>query len=183
MDDIKLGDRVKEFRQMKGISLREMASKANVSASMLSQIENDMVNPSINTLKNIAIVLGIPLYKFFQEEGVSDQLIVRKGHYKMMGRQGEEAHYDILTPDMRGMIEFCLMRIPAGKASADTAYGHEGEEVAYVIQGETDISLDGTEFHLDEGDAIKIPPKTQHRWMNRSEQEVRVVFAVTPPSF
>lgn len=183
MDDIKIGSKVKEFRQLKGIGLREMAVKANLSASMLSQIENDIVNPSINTLKNIAQVLNIPLYKFFQEEVVSDQLIVRKGNYKKMGRPGEEVSHDILTPDVSGMIEFCLMQIPPGKTSADKAYSHEGEEVAYVIHGEVDISLEGTVFHLSEGDAVKIPPQTHHRWMNPSEEEVQIIFAVTPPSF
>ena len=62
-------------------------------------------------------------------------------------------------------------------------HGHIGEEVAYIIHGETDINLNGAIYHLCEGDAIKIPPKTPHRWINDSDQEVNVIFSITPPSF
>lgn len=183
MEEINIGEKVRDFRTSRGISLRDLAGKAGLSASMLSQIENNTVNPSINALKSIAHGLDIPLYMFFKEEEARDSLIVREGEYRIIGRMGEEVQYKLLTADASGMLECCLMDIPAGKASAEEVYGHAGEEVAYVINGETDINLNGTIYHLSAGDAIKIPPKTPHRWINQSNGEVRVIFSVTPPSF
>ena len=51
MSDINLGigPLVKKYRTIKGYSIRELARNINVTASMLSQIERDIVNPSINT--------------------------------------------------------------------------------------------------------------------------------------
>ena len=51
MEDINLGKKVQDFRNMRGMSLRELAKRAGMTASMLSQIERDLVNPSISTLK------------------------------------------------------------------------------------------------------------------------------------
>ena len=68
MEEINIGEKVRDFRTSRGISLRDLAVKAELSASMLSQIENNTVNPSINALKNIAHGLDIPLYMFFKEE-------------------------------------------------------------------------------------------------------------------
>ena len=42
-----------------GLGLRDLAFKSNISPSMLKQIENGSANPSITTLKNIAVVLVV----------------------------------------------------------------------------------------------------------------------------
>ena len=47
MEDINLGKKVQDFRNKSGMSLRELAKRAGLTASMLSQIERDLVNPSI----------------------------------------------------------------------------------------------------------------------------------------
>ena len=183
MGDINVGSKVQEYRKERKISLRELASNTDLSASMLSQIENNAVNPSINTLKVIADALNVPLYQFFKETNFRDRLVVRKGEYRLIGQEGTEVVYKLLTPDVSGAIEFCLMEIPAGSSSVDKPHSHTGEEVAFIISGETDIYLSGKTYHLNEGDGIKIPPFSPHRWINNSDQEVKVIFAVTPPSF
>lgn len=183
MEDINIGGKVKEFRMAKGISLRDLAERAELSPSMLSQIENNAVNPSINALKGIASALHVPLFKFFQEEEVTENLVVRKGEYKIIGHAGEEVQYQLLTSNTNGALECCLMELPAGGVSSDNLHGHNGEEVAYVISGETDIFIDDTVYHLREGDAVKIPALSGHRWVNSSSEDVKVIFAVTPPEF
>ena len=85
MEDINLGARVRQFRSMRGVSLRELAAKAGMTPSMLSQIENNGVNPSINTLKSLADALQVPLFKFFQDDNREEKVIVRKGKYKIIG--------------------------------------------------------------------------------------------------
>ena len=85
MEEINLGAKVQEFRNMRQYSLRELASRADLTPSMLSQIENNTANPSINTLKAIAAALEVPMFKFFQGNSVSEDLIVRKGNYVKLG--------------------------------------------------------------------------------------------------
>lgn len=182
-EEINIGLRVQEFRKKSGLSLRELAAQVELSPSMLSQIENDAVNPSINTLKNIAQALHVPLFEFFKEDAPADQLIVRRGENKIIGHPGEEVLYKLLTPTVDTAIEFCLMEIPGGTASSDVSREHTGEEVAYVIAGEVDLHLKGSVHRLNAGDSVQIPPSTPHRWVNPGPQECRVVFAVTPPSF
>ncbi len=183
MEDINLGEKVKEFRLAKGISLRDLSEKAGLSPSMLSQIENNSVNPSINALKGIAGALNIPLFKFFQESVAQEDLVVRKGKYRIIGHVGDPVQYKLLTSTTSGQLECCLMDLPVGGSSSDAPRGHNGEEVAYVISGEVNVVIDDKVYHLYEGDAVKIPPQALHRWINISENETRVIFAVTPPGF
>ena len=168
MEEINLGKKVQDFRNMRGMSLRELAKRAGMTASMLSQIERDLVNPSISTLKAIAQALEVPMLKFFKEDLPQVQMIVRRGENKT---------------DVRGSIEFCMMSIPPGLTSGRNPQEHAGEEVAYVINGSVEITVAGVPYRLEEGDSIRIPPLTPHQWNNQGGTIVQVIFAITPPSF
>ena len=182
---LNLGMKIQSYRQELGMSLRELAASTGISPSMLSQIENNAVNPSINSMKAIAESLHVPLYRFFQEdtEDQEEKLIVRKGKYRILGRQDEEVTYKLLTADVSGSIEFELMEIPAGMTSSDRPRSHTGEETAYIISGKTDILVDGKRYTLEEGDAIRIPPTALHQWINCYDRDLTAIFAVSPPSF
>lgn len=183
MQDLNIGKKVQEFRNLRQMNLRQLAKKSNLTSSMLSQIENKGVNPSINTLKDIALALGVPVFKFFQDEVVTDKLIVRKGQNKTLGEPNAEVTYKLLTPDTNGMIEFCLMEIPPHASSSAQPHEHMGEETAFVIDGVVQIYISGQQEELYAGDSIRIPALTAHLWVNDGETTASVVFAITPPSF
>lgn len=60
-----IGARLREARQQQQLSLRDLAARADVSPSLLSQIENGRSNPSVMTLHNIATALDVPITFFF----------------------------------------------------------------------------------------------------------------------
>ena len=151
--------------------------------SMLSQIENNGANPSINTLKNLAAALEVPMFKFFQTDRISESLIVRKGNYMQLGSARDGVFYVLLTPDLSGTIEFCMMEIPPESVTAASEKAHTGEEVAYVVQGNVFIHMNEKTFELYEGDSVRIPAGTNHLWENKEKTKVKVIFAITPPSF
>ena len=67
MDSLNLGQRIQSARLASGLSVRKLSQMAGITPSMLSQIENEQVNPSIQTLRSLANAMDIPLYSFFQE--------------------------------------------------------------------------------------------------------------------
>lgn len=184
MSNLNIGPKIQQYRTQRGMSLRALAEMTGITASMISQIEKNGVNPSIKTLKAISDALEFPLYILFQEETDPEKdLIVRKDEYLSLGNGKNEVEYNLLTSDTRGIIEFIQMVIPANTVTADKEGRHIGEETAYVEHGRVYISLNGREYLLNQGDAVKIPAGTGHRWFNRTKEEVRVIFAITPPSF
>jgi transcriptional regulator with XRE-family HTH domain/quercetin dioxygenase-like cupin family protein len=68
-----IGEKLRSARQEQNLSLRELAAKAEISASMLSQIENGKANPSVRSLHSIADALDVPFDYFFpnREETLS----------------------------------------------------------------------------------------------------------------
>ncbi|MCG3211936.1 MAG: hypothetical protein FOGNACKC_05582 [Anaerolineae bacterium] len=60
-----LSEKLRTARLKQNLSLRELAAKAEVSASLLSQIENGKANPSVRSLYSIADALSLPVDYFF----------------------------------------------------------------------------------------------------------------------
>lgn len=183
MEEINIGAKVQEYRNQRQYSLRELAARADITPSMLSQIENNTANPSINSIRAIAAALDVPIFKFFQYDTVSERLIVRKGNYIQLGSAKEGVVYDLLTSDLSGSIEFCKMEIPPHSVTSSKARAHVGEEVAYVMGGDILIHMNDQQFRLGEGDSVKIPPGVSHVWENVTDKGAIIIFAITPPSF
>lgn len=63
-----IGEKLRAVRQERKMSLRELADKAEISASMLSQIETGKVFPSVRSLYGIAAALAVSVDYFFPEQ-------------------------------------------------------------------------------------------------------------------
>lgn len=183
MEDLNLGEKLQSFRTTRKMSIRELSQKTGITPSMLSQIERSLANPSINSLKVIAQALDVPLFYFFKEDSNKKDLVVRGNMRKTIGFPEQDVTYDLLTPDISGNIEFCMMHIPPNTDSVKVPMSHEGEEVAYVVEGEVELLVGAVTYSLSKEDSVRIPPFTDHKWINNSDSLVKVVFAVSPPSF
>ena len=179
-----LGKKIQNIRLERGLSVRKIAAMANITPSMLSQIENELVNPSINTLRAIAQALDTPLYYLFKEEVAEDPVVHPDTRLVIGSAQEPDVQYQLLTRDTKGSIEFCMMVIPPHKSSCRDINSHVGEEVVYVCAGETvELDMDGKLLALNVGDSLRIPPNVPHIWHNPADTAVQVIFAINPPTF
>jgi transcriptional regulator with XRE-family HTH domain len=71
-----VGVRLKELRNVRGISLRSLAKKVGVSASFISQVEQNKCRPSLNTLRKISEALDVPTGYLLEAE--QDEIIFSK---------------------------------------------------------------------------------------------------------
>jgi transcriptional regulator with XRE-family HTH domain len=184
LEELNLGKKIQMIRTEYRLSIRKAAALAGITPSMLSQIENGQVNPSINTLRALAQVLNTPLYTFFQDTTTED-IVVHPNDRRTIGIKSEpDVQYELLTPDTKGNIEFCMMVIPPRMSSYRDIRSHEGEEVAFMYSGEqVELEIDGRRFLLGPGDSVRIPARIGHAWHNHTDTTVKVIFAITPPSF
>lgn len=184
MDNINIGKKISEYRKTKNITATQLAKMAGVTPSLLSQIEKGTANPSINTLKVISKSLDIPLFTFFVTHVNTDELIVRSNkRKKMIFPQNNNLSYELLSPNLNGAIELALITLTTNSQSSNETMSHEGEEVAYVLNGKVNIHLNDEVITLNEGDSIKILPHMKHKWENPYDKDTNVIFAITPPTF
>lgn len=176
--------RIASLRQKQNLTLKEVAEKANITSSMLSQLENGKANPSVETLRKIASALDVPMFVFFAENDRVPHRVIRKSEHKKITFSPErQVEYTMLSPSSNTEIEMAIMDIYPSQNSVTKPMSHIGEEVAHVLAGKVELLLGADTFLLEEGDSVHIPSGINHKWTNVGETMVRVIFAITPPTF
>jgi transcriptional regulator with XRE-family HTH domain len=63
-----IGERVKQFRELKGLSQRQIEERTGLPRCYVSRVENGHTVPTLKTLEKFARALEVKLYQFFYEE-------------------------------------------------------------------------------------------------------------------
>jgi transcriptional regulator with XRE-family HTH domain len=182
-----LGQRIRQLRLARGMIAADLASGAGVSPSFLSQVERGLASPSLKVLNALANALEVTVGALVEEDprdqyGVNDRIaeIVRADARKVM-RRASGPDYQLLSPDLRGEIEFILVELAVGDAALPAS--HEGEEQLVVLRGALTLEVAGQRFVLQPGDAVRFEPSQPHRTLNEGAETVVYLSASTPPSF
>lgn len=184
VDENNFYSKIKKYRKKQNLTIKELAEKAQITPSMLSQIERGLANPSINTMKVIAKVLDEPLFKFFVDDDITANLLVTPQTRKRISLPNANGiDYELLTPDLSGNIEFCQFTLNPQNTSSDRPMSHTGEEVALILEGVAHLIFDNSVVEMRAGDSVRIPAETNHKWYNPGDEPMVLVFAITPPTF
>lgn len=178
---IQIGQRIKNYRLLRNMTVKDLAAQAQITPSMLSQIERGQANPSLNTIRLLSIALKEPMFRFFLDEVNVQNEIVRSGDRRRIIEFGVE--YEMLTPDTNGTMEMMQLTLSPGSRSCEHPTGHTGEEVALVLKGTMELQVEEETCTLQAGDSVRIKSERKHCWRNIGEDECVLVFAVSPPDF
>lgn len=155
-----VGRAIRELREMSGITARDLAARASISAAMVSRIESGQVSPSLATLELIATALETPLPGFFRDIGptVSDFTHVRSGQGLTSTRQmGRHIHeFTVLGFHRRSNLQFeCLLvTLQRNEEAAPPTYTGQGCVFVYVLEGDAVYCYGQQEVRLRQGDSI-----------------------------
>jgi len=180
-----IGEQLRELRQVKSLTLREVAEKAGISVSYLSQLERNQSRLPIGVLKKIGDALGVHMNWFFQSSGQADasesDIVVRAAKRRRMSFTGLGISEELLSPNLSGPLEMLLSTIDPGADSED--YSHDGAEAGYVLSGTLDLWVSGRHLRLNEGDSFSFKSTQVHRCANPGERPTRVLWVITPPHY
>jgi transcriptional regulator with XRE-family HTH domain len=177
-----LGTKLRALRKRQGLSLKQLASRIGCTASYLSMVENDRLDPSVSRLKKIVDALGITIVHLFGESADGD-ILVRKEKRARVAFPGSKLLIEILvsqSPDKKMDARLATVA-PGGGSEGD--YTHPGEEFGLVLKGCMELTVDGVTYQLKEGDCFYFHSTRNHRFRNTSNQETQVVWVNHPPSW
>lgn len=177
-----LGPRLRKLRLERGLSLRKLAIDAGITPALLSQVERSRANPSLGTLRALAVALRAPLFGFFiDEDEREDQLVVRATRRRTLRFPDSSARYELLTPTVTRRMEMGVVHIRSGGATVREPIRHEGEECAVVLKGKVRFEIGERRCTLETWDSIYFDSSRPHRYVNIGKGSATVLFAVTPP--
>ncbi|MFH1624034.1 MAG: cupin domain-containing protein [Pseudomonadota bacterium] len=187
--EIKVGERIKQIRQSKGLSLTDVAERSGFSSALLSQIENHLVSPPLGTLVKLSKALDVEIGRFFWDTSKAPFTIVRKDERKSVSRVASKEgvkygySYESLAFDKKGrhMEPFFITLEPA-TIEDKNVFTHEGEEFIFVLEGDMEITLDEYTDVLHPGDCIYYDSTIPHRVQCREGKETKILAVIHVPT-
>jgi transcriptional regulator with XRE-family HTH domain len=162
-----IGATVRRLRSSMGLTLGEVAKRSNVSAGMLSRLENGDVSPSLETLGALTAALGVPLGNLFGDIGKprgGAQHVPRGQGLEVVRRGTKRGHtYHLLAADRgpRRAFEPFLVTLN-DKSEVFPGFEHPGTEFIYLLEGSLTYRH-GDETHLlKAGDALTFAGTVPH---------------------
>lgn len=181
-----LGVKLRHTRMTKGLRLRDLAEKADCSESMLSKIENGHAVPSLKTLYRIAESLGLTVGQLFAQPAEPNGLVSRTGERPSVHadplRNGPGITLERLIPYHQShLLQGSIHNVAPGGSGG--LVSHEGEEVAYILEGEVEFTVGDKQFLLKAGDSICYRSEQPHGYQNNGDRHAKLIVVNTPPSF
>ena len=175
--------RIREIRSQRGLTVAQLAGAAGVSSGLISQVERGLADPSLETLRQIARVLEVPLFELFADEEESSRVaVMRRGEHIQITTPATSITYTRLSK-ARGQIEVLQGDIAPGGESSTEPRSHAAEECIVVVAGTLSIDVDGSTVVLEAGDSCHYDSRLPHRLFNDSAQKASYIVAITPPSY
>lgn len=175
-----IGEKIKQMRNQKGLTQKELADRCELTKGYISQLENNLNSPSIATLTDILAALGSNLAEFFQDEQ-EEKIVYSKNEFIEKNEDG--VLWNWLIPNaQKNMIEPVLVELAEGVATSGDI-PHEGEEFGYVLEGKIAVVL-GKKHHLcKKGEAFYYTASKPHSIINKGKGKARFLWISTPPNF
>jgi transcriptional regulator with XRE-family HTH domain len=168
---IELGMRVKEVRTKRGLSQTELAKLVGVTPSTISQVESNLIYPSLPALVKMAEVLSVEVSSFFQARtDMAKRLAFSSSdasEIKLSDLPGEMISAKLLTPvdfDIKG--EPYLIEIAPEAKLPSHFFVHKGEELGYMLSGKLHMAIEKAVYKLRSGDVIYLTSDMPSNWSN-----------------
>lgn len=180
-NDINLGARVRQFRKLRHLNQQQLAERASVSPSFLSQLERGKSGATVATAKRLADALGIRFTQLFESEP-SGTVLLRAHDLPELGLT--EGHSKrLISPPAHPNVELYTTTLEPGYSSGESncVYG-DADEFLLCTHGSLSVTVGAEEYELREGDVLQFRSSTPHRITNRSDRPASATIIVTPPT-
>ena len=185
-DKKQLGERIKDLRTRKRMSLDEVSRESKIPLETISAIEDLSVSPPLGQIISLAKALNVSVGDIFGDSADSPFCIVRGDDRKSATRFGTTGGksggygYESLghQKQKRGMEPFLVTLNPVEDQKIIEPNQHDGEEFLFVLEGQAEISLSGHTEILKPGDSIYYDSTLPHVVLCHGKDPARILAVI-----
>ena len=186
--ELRVGEKIRELREKKGLSLQDMANRTGYSSALLSQVENHFISPPLGGLIKIAKALEIKVGTFFGDEPRESYAIVRRDERKHISRFASKEgvsygySYESLGFDKKDrQMEPFLVSLEPATVKSEKLSSHDGEEFIFILEGEMEAILGDHKDVLYPGDCIYYDSNIPHKVQCHREIPTKILAVLWTP--
>lgn len=189
-EDNKIGEKIRQIRENKGMTVEELAKKSENSEKLIESLEEGSFIPSLTPLFKIANALEVRLGTFLDDMPQTGPFFVKAGkseeiiHFSGSDSNLEESTLDFYSlaygKSDRHMEPFIIDLHPKNPEKHDLS-SHEGEEFVYVMEGEIELLYGQEKYLLKSGDSIYYDSVIPHNLHANDKKRAKILAVVYAP--
>jgi len=182
-----LGDKIRTLRKKAGMTQKELAERVNLTPSFISQLEKNLISPSLDSLLKLSEKLNTqPVYFLTEDEsGPLQKMVItpaERQDIRLPALKGLDIKLQLLVSDvLNRRMEPYLLTMKEGAVIDGHFYAHKGDEFAYVIEGELEVEIQDEKQILRQGDSLYIGSTFPSKWSNIGKGEALLLWVLSPP--
>jgi transcriptional regulator with XRE-family HTH domain len=171
----KVGPRIRTLRELRGLSLRALAERCNLSINAISLIERGENSPTVSSLQMLAPALGVKITDFFEDPHEHAVVYVRRD--QRLATRGNGLLMESLGIGLRNQqLEPFMVTIEPGVGDDGESIAHPGQEFVYCLEGTVLYQVSGQTYHLEPGDSLLFEATQPHCFSNAGDSLARVMM-------
>lgn len=180
----RIGEKLRELRRRRSLSVRELAVRSGVAHSTISLIERDRISPSVDTLGAVLDALGSTLTAFFSDMQPSNAVspFYPAGDSIEIGNPAAIS-YKVVGMNHPNRQLLMLRETYAVGADTGEAISHAAHEAGVILKGAVEVTVGSNKRVLRDGDGYYFDSRQPHRFRNVSEGRSEILSAVSPPTY
>jgi len=177
-----LGARIKALRKERELQQRQLAEKAELTPSMVSQIESGRLTPSLHTVGKLAAALGVPIAVLFDGQPAGSIVVSRRKDYPVVSFEGSSERWAVLGAGLfQGKIRAVVSTLegPGRGVTTDKVIIKPGQmKLLYVIAGKVALGYNGDRHVLEAGDSALLDGGAPHGWENLGKGKAQALWVI-----
>ncbi len=160
-----IASRIKELREISGISAESFARELNVEATLLVEYESGNIDIPVGFLFKVAHRFNLELSALLRgdEPKLHVYSVVRKGKGLNVDRRKQYAYENLAWNFVHKKVEPFIVSVPPYQEDCTPeSNAHPGQEFNYLLEGSMMVTVDGHEIVLNEGDSIYFDSGYRH---------------------
>jgi len=151
-----LGSLLRKKRKEKGLTLKQVAEKAGISEGFLSQVENDVSSPSVDSLVKICNAIALNAGDLIREAEKKERFVViRKSEWEDVEIPSSKfVTRRFFAPDNRELIDSSVMALEPGASIPGRKNLKRSQEILCVLKGTVELKCGNETVDLFEGDSV-----------------------------
>jgi len=187
LSSYELGPKLRQLRLRKKMGLKDLASHTGLSPSLLSQLENGKLVPTLPTLARIAMVFDVSLEHFFTDRRPKRLFALVRADERIRFPERPDMlspayFFECLAYPAQGKgLQAYLAEFPSRPEKEAQEHFHEGHEFLYVVDGALVVRHQAEDHSLSAGDSVYFDSLEPHSYRGLTEPSTRAVVVTLPP--
>lgn len=178
-ESVNIGERLRELREARNISMRTLATKSGLSANALSMIERNRASPSVSTLYKLADALGVSITSFFGSNLERKQVVFLKSDERSRVSFTRGIFEGLGGEQFVGRVEPFMLTLENSANSGPRSMTHTGHEFVFCLRGELEYQVERQIYHLEPGDSLLFAAHLKHKWRNPGKNVATAIIIIS----